>query len=45
MDSEGVLSMHYRTPDHYTPLYALIILALGVGIVAAPLAILAFLFF
>jgi len=30
--------------DH-APLYALVILALGIGVVAAPLAILAFLFF
>ena len=36
--------MHYRMPDH-TALRAMVILALGVGIVAVPLAILAFLLF
>ncbi len=36
--------MHNRSMSDHAPLYALVILALGLGIVALPLAILAFLF-
>ena len=43
--SQGVLTMHNRSMSDHAPLYALVILALGIGVVAAPLAILAFLFF
>ena len=37
--------MRYRSMSNHIPLRALVILALGIGLVAAPLAILAFLFF
>jgi hypothetical protein len=37
--------MRYRSMSDDIPLRALVILALSIGIVAAPLAILAFLFF
>lgn len=42
---EGVLTMRYRSMSDDIPLRALVILALGLGLIAAPLAILAFLFF
>ena len=37
--------MRYRSMSDDIPLRVLVILALGLGLVAAPLAILAFLFF
>jgi hypothetical protein len=37
--------MHNRSMSDHAPLYAMVILALGLGIVAVPLVILALLFF
>jgi hypothetical protein len=37
--------MDYRSMFNHAPLYAMVILALGLGIAAVPLAILASLFF
>jgi hypothetical protein len=37
--------MHDRSMSDHAPLYAMVILSVGLGIVAVPLAILALLFF
>jgi hypothetical protein len=43
--AEGDLTMHNRSMSDHAPLYVVLILALGLGIVATPLVLLAYLLF